>query len=67
MYASTYFELCSLVPSEEEIKRQLHQLIEVAGANVKVRSGMTRCCIQSIAADDAHRMTWCCIQTPCPP
>lgn len=25
-YASTYFELCSLVPSEEAIKNQLHQV-----------------------------------------
>lgn len=36
MYASTYFELCSLVPHEDDIRRQLHQLIEMAGSSVKV-------------------------------
>lgn len=36
MYASTYFELCSLVPQEDDIRRQLHQLIEMAGSSVKV-------------------------------
>ncbi|KAM3568189.1 hypothetical protein VYU27_009682, partial [Nannochloropsis oceanica] len=35
-YASTYFELCSLVPSEEEIRRQLHRMTELAGVNVRV-------------------------------
>jgi hypothetical protein len=33
-YASTYFELCSLVPSssEEALRRQLHRMTELAGA-----------------------------------
>ncbi|EKU21895.1 hypothetical protein NGA_0233900 [Nannochloropsis gaditana CCMP526] len=31
-YASTYFELCSLMPSDAEIRRQLHRMIELAGA-----------------------------------
>jgi hypothetical protein len=32
-YASTYFELCSLVPSSEEaLRRQLHRMTELAGA-----------------------------------
>ncbi len=36
-YASTYFELCSLVPShasEEALRRQLHRMTELAGACV---------------------------------
>jgi hypothetical protein len=39
-----------------------HQSISIPGALLSCRESLA---VLPIAANDAHQMTWCCIQKPC--
>lgn len=69
-YASTYFELCSLVPSEEAIKNQLHQVrlptVQISRSterrdahmkrNIELTLSRVACTLPSSPRRD---LTWC--------